>query len=578
VLVGEVCFGSSNSRLGLHLAGALIACTSHILYKTKSSFTKRVLSKGKATEPPKRGLAILRSRERAAQGFRMVLAWCRQWCTAQYLSVTSQRVIALLVCTIVCCALYQYTAPDGTSTIRTSTSACSCHAGVNVNDTTTVLPNPETAIMYLHRPQRPFHGNHWFHVGEYYLSRRKTVLDKLKIHAPQGGTFKHVKIVAQNHKLTGPMTKAAFSVLVLACLQELHEQYDGASTIESVELYASKQATLQFADATSEVHTVIQLDSRSAKHFQEGARARFQSRSGPIFGYYARSGDYEARFVDYRNDIESDGAMKRSGETGTGSVNTGSFNSGAVRESSSLRVAESAGGVLQRCLSMLGVSSAAQAVRNSGEVCECGIYVGAVGETPIPTAEWFDSDLEADSLRRAALEMCGDRDDSSSGAYTSTSAEERAVADTRAERTSTGERVLRLLIYQRDLNRRFTDLAALEGQLHTRNNLILHGQPTYSNHSTNSDGAVRWEVSVWRHSEQASPCALIKALNRADVFLTAHGFQSTGEFHRMRSACVQLTLKRTLLQSTLRVSLLAACCVALGLDVNCVHGLEPKYT
>jgi hypothetical protein len=498
-----------------------------------SSFTKRVLSKGKAAEAPKRELAIMRSRERAAQGFRMVLAWCRQWCTAQYLSVTSKRVIALLVCTIVCCALYQYTAPDGTSTIRTSTSACSCHAGVNVNDTTTVLPNPETAIMYLHRPQRPFHGNHWFHMGEYYLSRRKTVLDKLKVHAPRGGTFKNIKIVAQNHKLTGPMTKAAFSVLVLACLQELHEQYDGASTIESVELYAPKQATLQFADATSEVHTVIQLDSRSGRHLQEEARVRFQSRTGPVFGYYSRSGIDEARFIDYRDDTESDGATLHAGRTGVGFVGAGGPSKGAVEDSTSLRASRSTGGVLQRWLSMLGVSGSAQSAHNSGGVCECGVYVGAVGEAPIPTAEWFDSELEADSLRRTALEMCADRDDSNSGTDSSPTADERAVADTRVERTSTGERVLRLLIYQRDLNRRFSDLAVLESELHARNNLIIHGQPTYNNYTTNSDGAVRWEVSVWRHSEEASPCALIKALNGADVFLTAHGFQSTGEFPRM---------------------------------------------
>jgi hypothetical protein len=136
-------------------------------------------------------------------------------------------------------------------------------------------------------------------------------------------------------------------------------------------------------------------------------------------------------------------------------------------------------------------------------------------------------------LRRTALAMCTDRGDSRSGTDFSPTADERAVADTQVERMNTGERVLRLLIYQRDLNRRFTDLAALEGQLHTRNNLIIHGQPVFSNHTTNGDGAVRWEVSMWRHSEQASPCALIKALNRADVFLTAHGFQSTGEFPRM---------------------------------------------
>jgi hypothetical protein len=498
-----------------------------------SSFTKRVLSKGKATEPPKRGLAILRSRERAAQGFRMVLAWCRQWCTAQFPSVTSKRVIALLVCTIVCCALYQYTAPDGTSTIRTSASACSCYTGVNVNDTTTALPDPDTAIMYLHRPQRPFHGNHWFHVGEYYLSRRKSVLVQLKIHAPRGGTFKHIRIVAQNHKLTGPMTKAAFSVLVLACLQELHEQYDGASTIESVELYAPNQATLQFADATSEVHTVVQLDSGSAKYLQEGARATFQSRGGPIFGYYARSGAEEARFVDFRNDIESAGATLHAGRTGMDFIGTGSTSSGTVEDSASLRAERSTGGVLERWLAVLGVSSAAQAVHDGGDVCECGVYVGAVGDTPIPTAEWFDSVVEADSLRRTALAMCAARDDSRRSADTSTSTEEKLVADTHVERTSGGERVLRLLIYQRDLNRRFTDLAVLENELNARNNLIIHGQPAYRNYSTNSGGAVRWEVSVWRHSEQASPCALIKALNRADVFLTAHGFQSTGEFPRM---------------------------------------------
>lgn len=43
--------------------------------------------------------------------------------------------------------------------------------------TSTSLTRPlnDTAVVYFSKPRARFHGNHWFHIGEYYLSRHRVL-------------------------------------------------------------------------------------------------------------------------------------------------------------------------------------------------------------------------------------------------------------------------------------------------------------------------------------------------------------------------------------------------------------------
>ncbi len=54
----------------------------------------------------------------------------------------------------------------------------------------------DNLLLFLHKPRRPFHGNHWYHYGEHYLSQRREVqrLLSLIVHSrqhQQGGVIDH---------------------------------------------------------------------------------------------------------------------------------------------------------------------------------------------------------------------------------------------------------------------------------------------------------------------------------------------------------------------------------------------------
>lgn len=80
----------------------------------------------------------------------------------------------------------------------------------------------------------------------------------------------------------------------------------------------------------------------------------------------------------------------------------------------------------------------------------------------------------------------------------------------KAVNDNSSEHKLRLLIYQRDSNRRF---AAFD-------NLVETLKKSLSDH---------WDIGILNHREWNHPCLVVKLLMHADVFLTTHGFQSTGE-------------------------------------------------
>jgi hypothetical protein len=68
--------------------------------------------------------------------------------------------------------------------------------------------------------------------------------------------------------------------------------------------------------------------------------------------------------------------------------------------------------------------------------------------------------------------------------------------------------MFKIVLYQRDNNRKFLDFEALLRRLDERL-------------------AEQWRFFVILHHDDLHPCLLSEALKDADIFLTTHGFQST---------------------------------------------------
>lgn len=65
-------------------------------------------------------------------------------------------------------------------------------------------------MLLLDKPQRPFHGDHWFHIGEYYLSQRHVIEDMLSAQS-----FDHLVIVSSNWKFFSVLSQFTFFLLLL---------------------------------------------------------------------------------------------------------------------------------------------------------------------------------------------------------------------------------------------------------------------------------------------------------------------------------------------------------------------------
>jgi hypothetical protein len=371
--------------------------------------------------------------------------------------------------------------------------SCNCfHPHSNNSIAIAAHPPLHTAILYLPKPERPFHGNHWFHIGEYYISRR-SIIQNLLHNAIADSTqpITHIKIIAQDSKFTRPMTKVAFSLLVLACLQRNNDadtSLQGAH-IQSIELYASNGAQLETA---TRKYSAAKDSNTNIIRMHAGTAVKFVPVAKPLFGYYANS-DGEASFVDYQTGASgekhkpADAHLQQTVTPELGCIETPKKNDYLRLFVNSLR------GKTYRTRST-GTGCASH--------CHCAVYAGALEKTPIASTDWFSTTADADILRGTALSMCGVSDTTTDAASLQSPAHDGE------------EKTLHLVLYQRDQNRRFTALHKIVKELRARNT---------STH--------RWQVTVLKHSEQTSPCALIKALHQADILLTAHGFQSTGNLY-----------------------------------------------
>lgn len=310
-----------------------------------------------------------------------------------------------------------------------------------------------TAIIYMQKPRRPFHGNHWYHIGEYYLSRHKQIQTML-----HNTSYTNVVLLTHDTKLTRMMTKFTFFLSALSV--SLHDGSDRIHKLQNIELFSPL--------TKSKIKDLKQLQlncdsNRNRSDFCINTPFIWQG-GGPLYRY--------------------SGFSHNNGDAG------------AIQSSPPVRATSSR--------------------------CRCGHYVGSIGAYPIETTHWFAQNTTKDTaaLRNAAMRMCrhyngttmrsNDNGGSSgSGDGSMIQQYQKAVLSG----TSGHSRTYKLLIYERDKNRRFADLL---------------GTIKAITAALGSQSSAKWSIDILNHREGSEPCAIHNALRGADIFLTAHGFQCTG--------------------------------------------------
>lgn len=433
------------------------------------------------------------SKAKANEGFRMLMNW-----SANSLTLRSIVGAAVAFCLIVLVLVYDQSRSTQNSG-ELSVESCNCFEGVqNTTNYSPAALQANTAILYLPKPQRPFHGNHWFHIGEYYISRRKLIQDMLaqqQLHDP----VQHLKIIAQDPKLANMMTKMSFSLIAMSCLSAVGDHQLGA--LQTIELYREPDVQLSVSPSTAQL-TVI--DS-----FASAQRVKLTTSQQPLFGYYAQNSADEM-IIEYRT--STSGASDKADVTRAAVTST----SQAGQASTPTKCLKKSFSSLEDIYRWSTEPLFAKSTHTAGcvsEQCMCGVFIGAVGHAPIPSHDWFHSTGDADSLRSTALSMC-----SISQLQQTRTATPPHTAST--VNTGTGHHKLTLLIYQRDLNRRFVHLDAIKEALIGRNSISR----------APNNMKYEWDVRVIMHNEDAAPCDTIRTLHSADILLTAHGFQSTGNY------------------------------------------------
>eukprot|EP00639_Heterosigma_akashiwo_P001039 CAMPEP_0194584230 /NCGR_PEP_ID=MMETSP0292-20121207/16905_1 /TAXON_ID=39354 /ORGANISM="Heterosigma akashiwo, Strain CCMP2393" /LENGTH=400 /DNA_ID=CAMNT_0039439191 /DNA_START=388 /DNA_END=1587 /DNA_ORIENTATION=- len=133
--------------------------------------------------------------------------------------------------------------------------------------------------------------------------------------------------------------------------------------------------------------------------------------------------------------------------------------------------------------------------------CACARFLGEFGPAPVERGYWFGGDREVRAARGRMAVMC----DHESGAAGGRPLPADEAAEAAAAAAAPPKH--KMVVYQRNRNRKFQRfeamVEALEEQL-----------------------GPEWELEVLLHSTDRHPCAMYESFHAADVFYTAHGFQT----------------------------------------------------
>jgi hypothetical protein len=161
--------------------------------------------------------------------------------------------------------------------------------------------------------------------------------------------------------------------------------------------------------------------------------------------------------------------------------------------------------------------------QNKASKIRCGIFVGNPNATtPINSTSWFDSGEDVGQMRALFARVCAPKkimkiyDSHFRRFHFSPQITQNNLEILPLNRSRGDDRKLSLVVYQRNLNRRFRNLPSILQQV-------------MSNFSDRFDSS-RWTVEIIHHHDDIDPCSLYEVFNRADILLTSHGFQNTGFF------------------------------------------------
>ena len=137
----------------------------------------------------------------------------------------------------------------------------------------------------------------------------------------------------------------------------------------------------------------------------------------------------------------------------------------------------------------------------------CIKYIDTIGGHPEKRGEWFQNNGDIDTLRQKMRDVCPFSEDLM---LKLKSGERKGVQNVNRvfENKEDNNKLYKLVIYQRDQNRRVGN----EAEILSR----LQSDPSMQ----------KWEFQVVMHSTSRSPCELSHVLNDVDVLVTPHGFQS----------------------------------------------------
>lgn len=140
----------------------------------------------------------------------------------------------------------------------------------------------------------------------------------------------------------------------------------------------------------------------------------------------------------------------------------------------------------------------------------------AVGNLPLDSSMWFKNYQETVDLRNKIDQFCRDSNQYDSSLMrrmklTSSSSSTLSSQDTTpATMTS---KTFKIVVYDRNKNRNFVNLNDILSRL--------------CNTMSQKGLTASWEAEILVHDEEMEPCLLYNSLRNANVLFTTHGFQST---------------------------------------------------
>lgn len=140
-------------------------------------------------------------------------------------------------------------------------------------------------ILQLPPTEHPFHGNHWYHTGEYYLSRMERVHQMIEAEF-QTNVPKVVYLVSANHLLHSMLTQFTFFLLILMVwnpyIQKVHLLETSGSKLRSMVSHSRGQVV---AITGSITHSFTYDPQRNSTWIPAGKSTVEQT----IQGYYLGS-------------------------------------------------------------------------------------------------------------------------------------------------------------------------------------------------------------------------------------------------------------------------------------------------